>query len=390
MKYDFETVVIRDPYANLKACAMEETIRNKGYMSFCGAEMDFKTAPAIEKAIKALAENGLYGFTLCDHKYRNTICRWMQEERDYVIEPEWIVPTLGTIHSLATLIRMCTAVSESILISTPAYSRYEQAIVRLDRNCVKSPMFIKEGRYHLDFEHIEECMKRADVKIYILCNPQNPTGQIFKEAELERLAALAQKYEVIVFSDEIFAETTYFGNKTPVYSMIKGASQNCIVSTSLGKTFNFTGINHANMIIPNPQIREAFIKQRDADHYGSIDPLAYAALMGAYSDEGADWVYAMNAYVQENICAIKTFFLRELKEVKVYGGEGAYILWLDWRELFKEEETLMNFLHKAYFELDPGSNYGEESVGFTRMCVASPWREIEKVLLNLKKARAHL
>lgn len=391
MKYDFETVVVRDPFANLKACAMEETIRNRRYMSFCGAEMDFKTAPAIEKAVKTLAENGLYGFTLCDNQYRQTVCKWMKDERNYFMEPEWIVPTLGTIHSVATLIRMRTKINEGILISTPAYSRYEQAVVRLNRNCIKSPMFIKNGRYHLDFEHLEICMKRPDVKVYILCNPHNPTGQIFNEAELERLAALAQKYGVIVFSDEIFAETTYFGNQTPVYSMIKGAAQNCIVSTSLGKTFNFTGVNHANMIIPNEQIRKAFLKQRDADHYGSIEPFAYAALMGAYSNEGADWVHAMNVYVEENIRRIKAFFASEFPEVNVYGGEGAYILWLDWRALFKEEETLMDFLlHKAYFELDPGSNYAEEAVGFTRMCVASPWREIEKVLNHLKKVRSTL
>lgn len=389
MKYDFETVVLRDPCASLKACEMEETIRNKGYMSFCGAEMDFKTAPAIEKAVKTLAEKGLYGFTLCDDRYRKTVCSWMEQERGYCMEPEWIIPTLGTIHSVATLIRMCTTTNESILISTPAYSRYEQAVIRLGRNCIKSPMYIKNGRYHLDFDHLEGCMKRPDVKIYILCNPHNPTGQIFKEAELEKLAELAQKYQVIVFSDEIFAETSYFGNQTPVYSMIKGAAENCIVSTSLGKTFNFTGVNHANMIIPNKEIREAFIKQRDADHYGSIEPFAYAALMGAYSDEGADWVHAMNDYVEENISRIKEFFASEFPEVNVYGGEGAYILWLDWRALFKEEEILMDFLlHKVYFELDPGSHYGEESVGFTRMCVASPWREIEKVLDNLKKVRS--
>lgn len=385
MKYDFDTLVKRDSSSNLKAHTMDEHIKAKGHISFCGAEMDFKTAPAIEAAIKRLATEGLYGFTLCDDKYKKAVCSWMAKERRYAIDPDWIVPTLGTIHSVATLVRMCTGVDEAVLISTPAYNRYEQAVIRLGRKMIKSPMYLKNDRYYLEFEHLEACMKREDVKIYILCNPHNPTGQIFKQEELEQLAALALKYQVLVFSDEIFAETTYFGNHTPVYSAIKDATQNCIVSTSLGKTFNFTGVNHANMIIPNPSIRAAFEKQRNADHYGSIDPFIYAAVMGAYTDEGAAWVHAMNQYVEENIKKVIGFFKEELPEVKVYGGEGAYILWLDWRNLFQDEATLMDFLlHKAFLDLDPGSHYAEEAKGFTRMCVASPWAEIEKVLKYLK------
>ena len=391
MAYDFETLVRRDENSNLKACVTDERVKQSGNISFCGAEMDFKTAPNIEKAILELARNGLYGFTLCDERYRESVCRWMEKERNYSIQPEWVVPTLGTIHSVATTIRMVTGEEDAVLVNTPAYTRYEQAVVRLGRKMVKSPMILKEGRYYMDFEHLEGCMAQEKVKLYILCNPHNPTGQIFKTEELEQLAALANKYDVLVFSDEIFAETTYFGHQTPAYSKVKGAQDNCIVSTSLGKTFNFTGVNHANMIIPNAQLREAFTKQRNADHYGSIEPFVYAALLGAYTEEGADWVRHMNAYVENNINQIKAFFEKELPEVKIYGGEGAYILWLDWREIFEDEEELMDFLlHKAYFELDAGSHYGEEASGFTRMCVASPWQEIEKALESLKRAKSEI
>lgn len=98
----------------------------------------------------------------------------------------------------------------------------------------------------------------------------------------------------------------------------------------------------------------------------------------------------MKDYVKENIRRIKAFFTSEFPKVKVYAGEGAYILWLDWRAVFEEEALIDFLLHKAYLDVDPGSNYAEEAKGFTRMCVASPWREIEKVLNNLRITKENI
>lgn len=395
-QYDFETIVKRRP-ANLKLSATDPAVLRAGNVSFDGAEPDFKSAPAIEHALKALAENGLYGFTLCDDVYREAVSSWMRRERTCVIDPQWIVPTLGTIHSVATAIRLFTKEGEGIILTPPVYNRYEQAADRLHRKTVKCPLILsadtdssgerREGeiRYHMDFDTIEQAMRQKENKLFILCNPHNPIGQIWKKEELEQLAALAEACHVVVFSDEIFAETVYGGHETPCYLDIPGARSHCIVSTSLGKAFHFTGVNHANMLIPDEGIREAFIRQRNADHYGSIDPFAYESLLAAYSEEGRDWLHAMNRYVEENIRKIKAFFREVLPKAQVYGGEGGYILWIDFRPYFASEEEMVEFLyHKAYFHVDPGSSYGAER--FARMCVASPWHAIEKALGDLKRA----
>ena len=384
MNYDFETLVQRRP-ANLKQSMIPEEVKRAGNVSVDGAEPDFRTAPAIEQAVKALAENGLYGFTLCDDTYRDRVVWWMEHARGTQIEGSWIIPTLGTIYSVATAIRLCTREGEGVIVMPPVYNRYEQAALRLYRKTVKCPLVLREGRYQMDYEALERAMEKKENKLLILCNPHNPTGQIFTAEELARLARLADRYGVIVFSEEIFADNCYQGKSCPFYLDIPGAAGHGIVSVSLGKAFHFTGVNHANILIRDKALREAFQDRRTRDHYGSIDPLVYESLVAAYTPEGLDWLRCANRYVEENIRYIREVFQKILPEVTIYGGEGGYILWMDWRTYFGTEEELKEFLYKkAYFHLDLGGSYGQE--GFARMCVASPRWCIKKALGTLAEA----
>lgn len=309
----------------------------------------------------------------------------MDHSRGTEILPEWIVPTLGTIYSVATTIRMCTEEGDGVIVTPPIYNRYEQAVRRLNRRTVKCPLILKNGHYQMDFEAIEEAMCDSDNHLFLLCNPHNPIGQIWDETELSRLAALAEKYDVIVYSDEIFADNCYEGRRCPCYLSVPGAKSHGITAVSLGKSFHFTGVNHANILIADETLRERFVDRRTRDHYGSIDPLAYESVVAAYTEEGLDWIRASNAYVEENIRLIRRFFDTYLPEVPVYGGEGGYILWMDFRNLFSDERELKEFLYKkAYFHVDMGSSYDAEC--FVRMCVASPRWCIEKALECLKTA----
>jgi cystathionine beta-lyase len=385
MNYDFETLVKRRPSSNLKLRTTPREILDAGNISFDGAEPDFPTAPVIAEAIHNLAENGLYGFTLCDDEYREHVRWWMQHSRNTQIQPEWVIPALGTIYSVATAIRLCTQEGDGVIVTTPGYHRYQQAVVRLNRKTEECPLAVNHGRYHMDFTALEAVMSRPENRLFILCNPQNPIGQIWSVEELTELVRLAEKYGVFVFSDEIFADNCYGGRKCPCYLDIPGAENHGMVCVSLGKSFHFTGVNHANVIIKNEELRKRFLDRRTRDHYGSIDPLAYESILAAYTQEGLDWLHAANQYVEENMKLIRDFFGQYLPDVSVYGGEGGYILWMDFRKMFESEEELEEFLYKkAFFHVGMGSEYGEER--FVRMCVASPRWCIEKALGTLKKA----
>lgn len=385
MKFDFETLVQRNN-SSLIESLMTPEILAAGNVSFTGAEPLYATAPAICQAVSRMARNGRFGYTLMDDVYRRSVFDWMGHVRQFEIKTEWIVPTLGTIHSLAVAIRQLTAEHESILVTPPVYNRYLQAATRLNRKTVKCPLKQTGDRYQMDFAAIERAMSRDDVKLFVLCNPHNPIGQIWTDGELRELAILAKRHGVVVFSDEIFAENSLGDRLCPCYLTIPEAADNCIVATSLGKAFGTTGFNHANMLIPDKKLREDFIDRRDREHYGSMDPVAYESLLGAYSKEGQTWLMASNNVIANNINVVKDYFAQHLPDVPVYGGEGGYIIWMDWRNRFSSESALMEFLHcKAFLHLDAGSHYGSPE-GYARMSLACPTSCVTAALATLGRA----
>ena len=219
MEFDFETLVERSG-ANLKLMMTPPEVVKAGNISLDGAEPDFKSAPVIEEAVIRFAKNGLYGFTLPDEAYKSAVTKWMQMSRKTQIKPEWIVTTLGTIYSLATTIRLvCTDPDDGIIVTTPVYNRYRQAADRLNKKTVECPLIYDSvnGSYQMDFDAIKSAMANPNNKLFVLCNPHNPIGQIWKEKDLVRLAELANRYGVIVYSDEIFADNCYQGLTCPCY-----------------------------------------------------------------------------------------------------------------------------------------------------------------------------
>ncbi|AFK08111.1 bifunctional PLP-dependent enzyme with beta-cystathionase and maltose regulon repressor activities [Mesotoga prima MesG1.Ag.4.2] len=389
MDYDFDTLVNRENQGNMKCMLTPDIVKKMNLISYAGAEMDFKTAPAIIDALVERARNGLLGFTLADEKYLSSVQWWMKNMRNWEIERDWIVPTYGTIHSVATAIRAFTKEGDGVIVQPPVYNRYEQAVRRTNREIVSNPLIYGDGKYSMDFDDLERCMRVEKNRLFLLCNPHNPIAKVWQRSDLEKISSLAQRYNVLVFSDEIFGEITFNGNSAIPYSTVAGDESNSIVATSLGKVFNLTGVNSANIVIPDPSTRKRFRIQRDADHYGSIDPMVHAAVCAGYGPDGADWVREMREYVWENVSIMKDFFTRNIPAVTMTEVEGSFVIWIDWRRLKLDDEELHSFLlNEAYLDLDRGINYGEGGEGFTRMNIAAPRRKIEESLGFLFEAAA--
>lgn len=387
--FDFETIVNREGTGNLKEILTPEPLRNKNILTFNAAEMDFKTAPSVIAAMKACVENGLMGFTLCDDRFREAIRWWMKTQRNADIDAEWIVPTQGTIFSVATCIRMVCAKDERIIVQPPVYNRYKQAASRLGRETAYNPLRSDgSGGYRIDFEDLEEKMADIRNKLLVLCNPHNPLGRVWSKEDVERIAKLAVKYNVLVYSDEIFADYTFDGHEVTPYYTVNGGNNNGITAISLGKTFNFTGVNQANMIISDDRLRNEFIRQRDRDHYGSLDPVTRAAVLGAYCPEGAAWKDAARQLIWQNYQRISEFFAENLPQVKISPLQGGYVIWLDWDEFSSNRDTVHQLLEDAGWILDEGADYCIEKEGFFRMSIATPSIVVERALQRLKQVLA--
>jgi len=363
-----------------------DSVRKKELVSFAGAEFEFKTAPAIINAIKETAENGLFGFTVADENYFGHVVWWMKNVRGAKILPEWILPVQGTIFSAATAIRLLTKKGDGIIALKPGYSRYEQAASRLERKMVLVPMKSTKGLLSIDLYLLEKAMRESENKMFLFSNPNNPTGQIISAETLQSILTLARKYKVALWSDEIFADVDLKGDGVPMLAALADKDDMAITVTSLGKTFSLTGMNHANVIIRNQDLRERYRIQRDRDHFGSIDPTAYAALCGGYSPEGQAWLKELVSVIKSNNAQIINFFAEHMPDVKVLLPEAGYVLWMDFSGLGFTHDELFDFLNnEAFFCCDFGEEYYGNQLT-ARICTAVPPKELEKCLTLFHEA----
>lgn len=384
--FDFDTKVARLGVGTLKEYITPKQVFDAGLISYSGAEFEFRTAPAVIEAVVAAAKTGLFGFTVRNRQYIDRVQWWLRHMRRFEVEDDWIVPTQGTIFSVATTIRAFTSEEDAIIVTVPSYYRYAQAATRTHRRVVESALLERDGRYELDFADLERKFAYPRNKMFVLCHPNNPTGTVWSEEDLHRIADLAKKYDVIVFSDEIFAEVVFCGHEAIPFVQVADESVKAITCTSLGKVFSFTGVNHANVIIRHAELRHQFIAQRDADHYGSIDPMLHAALVGGYTPEGAAWVREMRDYIWGNYKWIAEYCAKHLPGVSVYTPQATYVLMVDFRGIGLPMEEIEPFLtEEALFVADPMREYGGEA-GIVRMNLAVPRAELMRSFAYMRQA----
>ncbi len=444
MNYEFNRRVNRENCGNIKRMLFTpDSVYESGVVSYAGAEFEFPTAPSVIDAVKRAADNGLFGFTVADGNYLDHVVWWVKNVRGTDILPEWIVPVQGTIFSVATAIRLFTEPGEAIIIVAPGYNRYRQAAERLGRRTLVTEMvYPTQAPYgrgggesagdpdgtavtgslsdcpdvflpapEINFADLEAKLALPECRLLVFSNPNNPTGKILKEDELRRILELAAKHHVAVLQDEIFADVVLEkepdGEKTnrpragdveagntlgePAVPMLSVLSldvpgSQAVSVISLGKTFSFTGVNSAIAIIPDGELRECFMRQRDADHFGSIDPMAYAALCGGFTPEGKEWLQELVRVIRGNNQKFIDFFAEYLPGVKVVKPQATYLLWADFTSFGMNCQELRRFLiEEAKFCCDMGDEYyGADT--WVRICTAVPPQEIDRSLGIFKEA----
>ena len=234
----------------------------------------------------------------------------------------------------------------------------------------------------MDFEDLERKMADPNNKLLVLCNAHNPIGRVWPKKDLVRIAKLSAKYQKVVISDEIFGEMTFAGHKVIPYASIEEGRKYAITVTSLGKAFNFTGVNHAHVIIPDPELNKRFDRQKYADHYGSVGPFEYVSVLGAYSEEGRKWFEEVRAYIYQNGCYVREFLEKYIPEAHLFPIEGTTVCWIDWSFLGLKGKDLHDFFEKeALFEVETGEEYGgEDYASMTRMNLSSSKEQIADAL----------
>lgn len=349
------------------------------------ADMDFKTSSYVEDAIAERTRHGIFGYSEVGEKYFEAVAGWMKRHHDWEVKSEWLVKTPGVVFALATAVRAYTKEGDRILIQQPVYYPFSEVIKDNGRVVVSNDLYLGEdNRYHIDFEDFEKKIVEHHVKLFLLCNPHNPSGRVFSREELERLGDICLKHGVLVAADEIHHDFIFEGKHTVFASIKKEYEENCIICTSVSKTFNLAGLLISNIFIPNKTLRDQFRRELDAVGVSQLGILGQVAAQAAY-EHGEEWYQAMLAYVKGNIEYVKEYTKQNLPGVKVIDGEGTYLMWLDFRGTqIDAEELERKIVYDAKLWLDSGAIFGESGRGFQRINVAAPRAVIAECLDRIK------
>lgn len=387
MDYNFDEIIDRKGSNSIKHDFAVELGKPEDALPLWVADMDFKTPRAVREALVTSAEHGIFGYSETKEDYFNAIYNWFKTRFDWEVEQSWLVKTPGIVYAIAVAIRALTKEGDSIIIQQPVYHPFSNGVVNNKRKLVNSSLVYKDGRYEIDFEDFEKKVIENDVKMFILCSPHNPVGRVWTKEELITLGDICLKHKVLVISDEIHCDFVYSGHKHHIFTNLKPEYEsNTIVCTAPSKTFNLAGLQVSNIFIPNKDIRDKFQEEIKISGYSNLNTMGLVACQTAY-EEGAQWLDALNEYLEGNIRLIRDFLKDKLPGVKLIEPEGTYLLWLDFNGLGLSKEELEDLItKKAKLWLNSGDIFGEDGEGFQRVNIASPRAVLEKMLLQLEKA----
>ena len=387
MKYNFDEITDRTNTLAIKYDLAAARNKPLDAISLWVADMDFPTAPCIQKALVERSTHGIYGYSRPDSKYYDALKNWFEKRHSFKIQNEWIINTPGVVFAIASAIRAFTKENESVLIQKPVYYPFFNTINALNRRVVNNSLVFRNGHYEIDFEDFEKKITDENVKLFILCSPHNPGGRVWTHDELEKISQICLKHKVLVVSDEIHSDITFGNNTHTVYgNLSKDALENSIICTSPSKTFNLAGLQFSNIIIANPKLREALQKEIDKTGYDEPYLMGIVAATAAYA-EGEEWFEAVKSYIEKNIDFAIDFVQKNCPKIKVHKPEGTYLVWLDFSAFtnLSDAEISSKILNDAKVWLDQGTMFGSEGKYFQRINVATPRPILEKALSQICK-----
>lgn len=383
---DFDEIINRKGTDCLKYDFAEKRGMPEDVLPLWVADMDFKTSSYVEDAVIERAKHGIFGYSEVKEEYFNAVAGWMKRHHNWDVEPGWLIKTPGVVFALAMAVKAFTDVGDSILIQQPVYYPFSEVIEDNKRVIVSNDLYLGEdNRYHIDIDDFEKKIVDNNIKLFLLCNPHNPSGRVFTKEELTRMGDICLKYKVIVVSDEIHNDFVFKGEHTVFASVKKEYEDISVICTSPSKTFNLASMMISNIFIPNRKLKSKFRHEVGAAGISQLSVLGLAAAKAAY-EYGDEWYEKMHAYVKGNIEYVKKYVGEHMPGVKVIDGEGTYLVWLDFRNTGIDVDELdRRIIYDAKLWLDSGKIFGATGKGFQRINIAAPRRIITECLERICK-----
>ncbi len=348
MTYDFETLIDRhgrdsiavDAIGNPAYAGMVPGAPKEGFdcIPMWVADMNFPTTKAVQDAIIARVQHPAFGYFDASEQYYQAILDWHKRRKGVTdLKKEYITYENGVLGGLVSAMKVFAVPGDKVLLHSPTYVGFTHALEDNGYHIVHSELKKDEdGVWRMDYEDMDRKIKENKIHVAVLCNPHNPCGRVWTKEEIAKAMEVYEKNDVWVISDEIWSDLLMNEHKyTPTQSVSDWAKEHTVALYAPSKTFNLAGLIGSYSVIYNKTIRERIASVGSKAIYNSMNVLSMHALIGAYSEEGENWLDQLLPVLTANVNYAADYIGEHFKGVEVFRTEGTYMMFMDcgkWQE----------------------------------------------------------
>ena len=367
------------------------------------ADMDFRAAPAITQALQERMKHDVWGYMVMPKSFQEGIVAWNKRRYGVDIDPAMMDISTGVHPGLVASLRAFSPPGTKVLLTTPTYNGFYSDLRNTGTIAEESVMKVVNGRFTFDFEDFERRIGR-DTNTFILCNPQNPTGNCWTPEELTRIGEICLRHRVIVLADEIHCDWATKGQKyTPFASLPnKAIVNNSLTFKAASKSFGLAAMKCAWYYSTN---KDLFMATK-ANNHADLTTMGMIASKAAYTG-GEEWLNQCVDYVNGNHDLVQSYIKANIPMIKTYAkAEGTYLVWLDISQVAEKigakekaaaetkagrttsPEQIVErwFIKNAGVALNPGHTYGAGGANHMRMNIALSRKTLQAALTSLGNA----
>lgn len=388
MKYNFDKTVNRINNNSAKWNEMGKNFGKDDLLPMWIADMDFETAPEILEEMKNKLEQKIFGYVSRPDSYYQSAIDWSKKRYNYDIEPTSIIHSPGVIPTISILLKNFAKDTDKIMIQTPVYPPFAGTVKNSNKILVENRLIQDDnGNWKIDFEDFEDKSKDKNLKWFILCNPHNPVGRVWKKDELQRIADICLKYDVRVISDEIWRDLVYKGHEFTAFASLSKEVENITITCfSATKTFNLAGLQASFAVFPRKDELDLFDSKLGALDIKRNNPFSLVAMEAAFN-KGEEWLNELVEYLEGNVNFVIDYVEKNIPKVKIVKPEGTYLVWFDFRELnLSNEEISKALIKEGKVALNNGTSFGDVGSEFFRMNIACPRYMVQDAIKRVDKA----
>ena len=386
--WNFDEPAGREGTDCIKYDRREETFGVKDIIPMWVADMDFNTPDFIVESLQKRLEHHIYGYSFRSSEYFQSMISWIKTRHNWTVEKEWISFSPGIVPALNFCTLAFTQAGDNIIVQPPVYFPFFSAAESHGRNLIYNRLTESEGKWNMDYNSLIAGID-SKTKMIIISNPHNPVGRVWTPEELNNLADICLKNNILIISDEIHCDLVLPGfTHTPMASLSEKIAENTVTLIAPSKTFNLAGLSTSSVIIKNPVLRKSFNRIVDNLHVGNGNIFGNTASIAAYAN-GHKWLDALLDYIDNNIEFVKDYCGKMIPEIIPVQPEATYMIWLDCRRFGMSGKDLQNFfVHKAGVGMNEGSTFGPGGEGFMRMNLGTTHQTVMKAMEQIERAVA--